>query len=91
MVTIIVTPRPQLRGRGDIHAQIENHPELWANGWTADEAVGNLIRTHSEQFPECCACLVENSERSYEDIGQLVRIDGERLGIEIKAPKGMHV
>jgi hypothetical protein len=30
------------------HAQIE--PGLWACGDTADDAIGNLIRTHPEKF-----------------------------------------
>jgi len=32
------------------HAQIKGKPGLWACGKSADEAVGNLIATHSEKF-----------------------------------------
>ena len=32
------------------HAQIENKPGLWACGISEDDAIGNLIRTHSQEF-----------------------------------------
>jgi len=44
-VKIIFTKRTS-----DIHACPEGQPAIWACGKTQDEALGNLIRTHSEHF-----------------------------------------
>ena len=45
MKTVIVTPRPS-----DYHACLEEHPEHWACGKTADAAVGSLMRSHGKFF-----------------------------------------
>jgi hypothetical protein len=85
MVAIVITPRPQAKARGDYHAQIENDSRIWGNGWTADEAIGNLVRNHSESFGlQDKAGLIDNADLTYEDVGQLVRRDAEKLGIEIR-------
>ena len=34
----------------DCHAHINDDRRLWAAGKSADEAIGNLIRTHASQF-----------------------------------------
>lgn len=39
-----------LRSAGNYHAQIKDRPEIWAAGDDVDEAVGNLVRYHPEQF-----------------------------------------
>lgn len=84
MVTVIVTHRPHV-GKGDYHVQVKDKPEVWANGWTVNEAIGNLVRTHSDQFNTLnCENLAENPDLSYEDIGCLIQADPEKFGIEIK-------
>ena len=50
MVTIVVSPRPQRGVATSYHACVEGKTELCGWGKTPDEAVGNLIRTHSEQL-----------------------------------------
>lgn len=42
---IIMTKRTS-----DIHVCPEGQPGIWAAGKTQDEALGNLIRYHSEHF-----------------------------------------
>ena len=42
---IIVTKR-----HSDIHVCPEGRPDIWACGKTLDEALGNLVRSHSEHF-----------------------------------------
>ena len=39
------------------HAQIEGKPGIWSAGRSLDDAVGNLIRTHPEQFGVTIAFL----------------------------------
>ena len=36
--------------RPKYHVQIKDRPELWACGKSIDDAIGNLIRTHSKHF-----------------------------------------
>ncbi len=40
----------QMREFPKYHAQIAGHPELWACGDSPDDAIGNLVRCHSEKF-----------------------------------------
>lgn len=37
-------------GAPKYHAQVAGKPGLWAAGLSADDAVGNLVRTHPEAF-----------------------------------------
>jgi hypothetical protein len=50
MVTIVVSPRPQTTLATDYHACIEGSPQCWGCGKTANEAVGDLVRTHGDKF-----------------------------------------
>ena len=34
----------------DYHACIQGRPGVWASGRTPDEAIGDLIRCHAEEF-----------------------------------------
>jgi hypothetical protein len=34
----------------DFHAQIAGHPEIWAAGRNPQEAIGDLVKYHSEKF-----------------------------------------
>lgn len=34
----------------DFHASLVGHPEIWGHGKTSDDAIGDLIRSHSETF-----------------------------------------
>ncbi len=34
----------------DYHACLEGQPQIWGCGKTSDEAVGNLIRAHTDTF-----------------------------------------
>ena len=34
----------------DFHAQAEGHPEIWAAGRNPQEAIGDLVKYHSEYF-----------------------------------------
>lgn len=45
MVKIVLTKRAH-----DIHACIEGEPGKWAAGKTSNEAIGDLIRSHSVSF-----------------------------------------
>ncbi len=85
MITVIVTSRPQIVGKGDYHAQIKDKPQVWANGWTVNEAIGNLVRTHGDQFniPNY-ETLMDIPDLTHEDIGSLIQADPEKFGIEIK-------
>jgi hypothetical protein len=41
----------EIRARSsDYHAQIKGHPELWGCGKNPDEAVGSMVRNHSERL-----------------------------------------
>jgi hypothetical protein len=44
-VEIVITKRT-----GDYHAQIKDHPELWAAGKDYYHVVGNLVMTHKDKF-----------------------------------------
>jgi hypothetical protein len=44
-MVIMITKRTK-----DYVAWIEGHPEIWANGNTPREAIGNLVWTHTEHF-----------------------------------------
>jgi hypothetical protein len=35
---------------GLYHAELEDHPDIWASGSTAEAALGNLIATHRNTF-----------------------------------------
>lgn len=85
MVTVIVTPRPQIVSKGDYHAQIKDRPQVWACGLTVNEALGNLVDSHLDQFniPDF-KNLVDNPGLSREDIGYLIQAGPEKFGIEIK-------
>lgn len=85
VVTIVVTPRSQMNAQGDYHAQIDKQPGVWGCGATPDEAVGNLVRSHSERFGlQDHAGLVDNPDLSYKDLGKIVRKDGRKFGIKIR-------
>jgi hypothetical protein len=45
MTEIVITKREH-----DYHAQIKDHPELWAAGKNYYEVTGNLVLTHKEKF-----------------------------------------
>ena len=32
------------------HAELDGHPEIWGNGKTQREAIGNLICNHQDAF-----------------------------------------
>jgi hypothetical protein len=34
----------------DWHASLENHPEIWGRGENINEAIGDLINAHKEEF-----------------------------------------
>lgn len=34
----------------DWHASLENHPEIWGCGKNINEAIGDLINAHREEF-----------------------------------------
>jgi hypothetical protein len=34
----------------DFHACIKGHPEIWAAGRNPQEAIGDLVKYHSEKF-----------------------------------------
>jgi hypothetical protein len=36
--------------RPKYHAQIKDRPDVWAAGISIDDAIGNLVRTHPDQF-----------------------------------------
>jgi len=44
-LNIIITNRSS-----DYHAAIEGRPEIWGNGTTPREAIGNLVQSHKEVF-----------------------------------------
>lgn len=45
MKEIIITKR-----ENDFHAHLSDSPEIWGNGHSENEAIGNLIKHHPEQF-----------------------------------------
>jgi hypothetical protein len=45
MIDVVITKR-----RDDLHAQVKDHPELWASGQNYYEVIGNLVMTHSDVF-----------------------------------------
>lgn len=45
LLSIILTQRGK-----EFHAMLDGHPEIWGNGKTEREAIGNLICNHQADF-----------------------------------------
>jgi hypothetical protein len=81
-ITILLSPRPQTRGRGDYHAQIDKQPGRWGCGATPEEAIGNLVNAHAG-----CFHLPKNIDLKsldYEEVGEMVLDGGRTLGIKVR-------
>lgn len=50
MKNIKIEVSSRLFSPGHFHAQIEGRPDIWADGTTMDDTIGNLIRFHPEVF-----------------------------------------
>jgi len=81
-VTIVVTPRSQMGGHGDYHAQIDKQPGRWSSGTTPEEAIGNLVNAHVDQFR--LPSDIDLKDLDHEELGEMVLDDGRTLGIKVR-------
>lgn len=49
MIDIVITKRYE-RDRTSFHAQVKDHPELWAYGRSYYDVIGDLVITHADVF-----------------------------------------
>jgi hypothetical protein len=50
MKSLVIETSERLFSPGHCHAQIAGRPDIWADGKSQDEAIGNLVRFHPEIF-----------------------------------------
>jgi hypothetical protein len=81
-ITILVAQKQPTRGRGEYHAHIDKQPWRQSIGATVDEAVGNLVNAHLDQFHLPSDVDLKGLDNT--EIGEMVLDEGRELGIRVR-------